>query len=53
MADVGDDFEDEEIRDLEDVDADVEGEDLFGERMMRYLAAQHGMNEHVLLPTAP
>jgi hypothetical protein len=32
-------FEDDmdEVRDLEDIDDDVDGEDLFGDDMMRYL----------------
>ena len=39
MAEVADDFEDDldEVRDLEDIDDEVDGEDLFGENMMRYL----------------
>jgi hypothetical protein len=38
MAEVADDFEDDmdEVRDLEDIDDEVDGEDLFGETMMRY-----------------
>ena len=39
MAEVVDEFEDDldEVRDLEDIDDEVDGEDLFGENMMRYL----------------
>jgi hypothetical protein len=42
MAEVADEFEDDidEVRDLEDIDDDVDGEDLFGETMMRYLYRQ-------------
>jgi hypothetical protein len=38
MAEVADEFEDDmdEVRDLEDIDDDVDGEDLFGDTMMRY-----------------
>jgi hypothetical protein len=38
MAEVADEFEDDmdEVRDLEDIDDEVDGEDLFGETMMRY-----------------
>jgi hypothetical protein len=38
MASVADAFEDDmdEVRDLEDIDDEVDGEDLFGETMMRY-----------------
>ena len=38
MAEVADAFEDDidEVRDLEDIDDEVDGEDLFGENMMRY-----------------
>lgn len=38
MAEVADEFEDDmdEVRDLEDMDDDVDGEDLFGDTMMRY-----------------
>jgi hypothetical protein len=37
MAEVADEFEDDidEVRDLEDIDDEVDGEDLFGENMMR------------------
>jgi len=39
MAEVADEFEDDmdEVQDLEDIDDEVDGEDLFGETMMRYL----------------
>ena len=38
MAEVADEFEDDidEVRDLEDIDDEVDGEDLFGDNMMRY-----------------
>jgi len=38
MAEVADEFDDDldEVRDLEDIDDEVDGEDLFGENMMRY-----------------
>lgn len=38
MAEVADEFEDDmdEVQDLEDIDGEVDGEDLFGETMMRY-----------------
>lgn len=38
MAEVADKFEDDmdEVRDLEDIDDEFDGEDLFGETMMRY-----------------
>jgi len=37
MAEVADDFEDDidEVRDLEDIDDEVDGEDLFGDNMMK------------------
>jgi hypothetical protein len=39
MAEVEDEFNDDmdEVRDLEDVDDEVDGEDLFGEDMMKYV----------------
>jgi hypothetical protein len=38
MAEVANEFEDDtdEVRDLEDIDGEIDGEDLFGENMMRY-----------------
>jgi hypothetical protein len=38
MAEVADEFEDDmdEVRDLEDIDDEIDGEDLFGEKMMRH-----------------
>jgi len=41
MAEVADEFEDDldEVQDLEDIDDEVDGEDLFGENMMRYFPA--------------
>jgi hypothetical protein len=38
MAEVADEFDDDmdQVRDLEDIDDEVDGEDLFGETMMRY-----------------
>jgi len=37
MAEVADEFEDDidEVPDLEDADEEIDGEDLFGENMMR------------------
>lgn len=37
MAEVADEFDDDidEVRDLEDIDDEVDGEDLFGDNMMR------------------
>jgi hypothetical protein len=38
MAQVADEFEDDidQVQDLEDIDDEVDGEDLFGDNMMRY-----------------
>jgi hypothetical protein len=39
MAEVADPFEDDDldqVPDLEDADEEIDGEDLFGENMMRY-----------------
>jgi hypothetical protein len=43
MAEVADDFEDEmdEVQDLEDVDEEIDGEDLFGDNMMKYILIIH------------
>jgi len=43
MAEVADEFEDDmdEVRDLEDIDDEVDGEDLFGDNMMKYVPTCH------------
>jgi hypothetical protein len=55
MAEVADDFEDDmdEVRDLEDIDDEVDGEDLFGETMMRYRRWQYCCSIVGIIGNAP
>ena len=55
MAEVADDFEDDmdEVRDLEDIDDEVDGEDLFGETMMRYRWQQYCCSIVGIIGNAP